>query len=254
MKPGKYRQKAVVLSRTNYGEADLIVGFFTPEYGKVRGMAKHGRKSRKRFGNVLSSPALVELAFTQVRGRDLVRLEGGDLIRAFDGLGRDVKLLARAGQALELVDAFCAPLDPSPQVFTMLLWALDRLDQGLRPVETSLIFQLKLLVLAGFGPNLEVCSVCRRFPEADRPVGLKPDQGGLVCQECAPGAFPASPGTIKIMSLVQGLAVDRLDRVRVSDQAESEAGSFLMTYIRHILGRDLRSSRFIDQIECPAEK
>ena len=94
-------------------------------------MARHGRKSRKRFGNVLSPSSLVDLAFTVSSGRDMVRLEEGDLVRAFDGLSRDVRLLAYAGQALELVDAFCKEFDSSPEVFDLLLATLTRLGDGI---------------------------------------------------------------------------------------------------------------------------
>ncbi|MFH1091522.1 MAG: DNA repair protein RecO, partial [Pseudomonadota bacterium] len=84
------------MNRTNYGEADLIVNFLTADFGKVSGLAKHGRKSRQRFGNLLAPGTLAELVYTQVRGRDLVRLEGGDLIKCFENLGSEVGLLTRA--------------------------------------------------------------------------------------------------------------------------------------------------------------
>ncbi|MBU2547255.1 MAG: DNA repair protein RecO [Proteobacteria bacterium] len=246
MKPGPYRFKAVILSRTQYGEADLIVNFLTREHGKMSGLARHGRKSRKRFGNVLLSPALVELAFTQPRGRDLVRLDQGDLVRSFEGLGRDFHLLALGQQSLELADAFCAPLDPAPDVFDWLVWSLERMDVGVRPRETAFIFQLKLLILTGFGPNLAACPLCGRPPEDGRTAELKPEHGGLVCRRCSPGGFSVSPGTLKIMSLIQGLPLDRIDRVRIGDASLDEASPFLLSSIRSILGRDLKTARFVE--------
>jgi DNA repair protein RecO (recombination protein O) len=254
MTPGKYRFRAFVLTRTNYGDDDLIVNFFTREQGKLGGLAKHGRKSRKRFGNVLLSPALIELGFTSSRGRDLVRLDDGDLVRAFDGLGRDIQLLSRAGQALEMVDAFCAPLDPAPAVFELLLWTLDRLDRAVRPTETSLVFQLKMLSIAGFGPNLGACPLCGRPPADGRSMELRPDRGGLVCGDCAPGGFTISLGALKAMTLVQQLAVEKLDRVRLGESVQKQAGPFLLAFVRHTLGRDLKSFRFQDQLEQAARR
>lgn len=248
MKRGRRHYPAVVLNRINYGEADLIVTFFTREEGKIKGLAKHGRKSQKRFGSLLSTPALADLAFTVTPGRSLVRLEEGDLLRSFEALARNVRLWARAGQALELVDAFCAPHDPAPEVFDLLLWCLGRLEAGTRPEETSFLFQLRLLALTGFGPNLSSCPLCGRGPEEALLLGLHPDRDGLVCQDCAPGGFPVSLGTQKVMARAQSLEVDKLDRLRVSPRALEEGGPFLAAYLRHVLGRELRSARLMDQL------
>ncbi len=248
METGKHRLQAVVLNRTQYGEADLIVSFFTREFGKIRGMAKHGRKSQKRFGNILSGPALVELSFTNTSGRDLVRLEEGDLLRSFDGLSADVSRLAMASHALELIDAFCAPLDPSPEVLDLLLWALERMDSGLRPEETLFLFRLRMLGLAGFGPNFSSCPVCGSPPCAGEEIELNPDRGGMTHRKCAGGGFCVSLGTLKLMGLVQALALDKLDRVRVSPSAVKETGLFLMSFMHHLLGRELKTSRFMEQM------
>ena len=71
MKPGKYKETAIILRKTNYSEADLIVSFLTRDFGKIDGLAKYGRRSIKRFGNVLGSIGLVELYFKVQPGRDL---------------------------------------------------------------------------------------------------------------------------------------------------------------------------------------
>jgi len=249
MRVGKHCLPAVILGRTNYGESDLIVHFFTEEFGKISGLAKYGRKSRKRFGNVLSPAMLVDLDFTHTSGRDLVRLDRGELTHAFDHLGSDVHQLAWAGQALELIDGFCAPLDPAPELFKLLVWCLERLDQGLRMEEALFIFQLKLLALSGFGPNLEACGECGQPVGDQRPMHLRPEQGGVACRSCSAGGFPVSAGTIKLMTLIQSLEISKLNRVRVHAQALKETGSFPLAYIRHILGRDLKSCRFLEQIK-----
>ena len=44
---------AIVLTVREYGEADLMVNFLTPGYGPLTGIAKHARKSRRRFAHCL---------------------------------------------------------------------------------------------------------------------------------------------------------------------------------------------------------
>lgn len=248
MKPGSHLLTAVILKRTPYGEADLIVTFFSREYGKLSGMARHAKRSRKRFGNVLASVALVRLEVTASPGREMVRLDRGEPITVFEGAAKDPLRLGLAGHALELVDGLQAPLDPSPELFDLLLWLLDRLDRGQRVEEAAFIFELRLLRLTGFAPNLAVCPHCGR-PLSDLPrPSLSPSQGGLVCSEAGSEALPVSAGTLKVMDRALSLDLDKIDRLRATPRVLAEAEPFLGRYAVYILGRELKSARFLDQI------
>ncbi|MBW2092783.1 MAG: DNA repair protein RecO, partial [Deltaproteobacteria bacterium] len=248
MHKSRYSFPAVILNRTNYGEADLIVTFLSREQGKISGLAKHGRKSRKRFGNILSSLALIKLDFTVTSERDLVRLDSGDLIRNFDGVAHNVNRLALAGYALELVDGFCAPHDPVPEIFDLLTWFLGRLDSGERLEESAFIFQLRLLKLAGFGPNIAACPVCGRLVSEEQPLTMKPEHDGVVCQRCVPSGSSISAGALKLIELARKIELDKVNRVRISSRVLGEIGPFLRAYITYTLGRELKSVRFMDQI------
>ena len=251
MKSGRHQCRAVILGRVNYGESDLVVSFFSQEFGRLSGMAKYGRKSRKRFGNVLAPGGCVDLDFTCKPGRELVRLEGGSLVRAYENLGQDVNLLALSAQTLELVESFCPPQDPSPEIFNLLLWCQDRLERNERSLEALFIFKVRLLALAGFGPNVVSCCLCGGQPREGDVCGLKADQGGLVCASCAGGGIRVSLGALKLMALSQSLDLGKIDRVRINDRVINEADSFLLDYIRHILGRDLKTAAFLEKLRRP---
>jgi DNA repair protein RecO (recombination protein O) len=251
MKPGRYKVRAIILNRVNYGEADLIVCLFTREFGKIKGMAKHGRKSRHRFSNVLTPTAVVEMEFTQKAGRDLVQLESGGLLRSYDGLAADPRLLGRGLMVLELVDAFEQMHDPAPELFDLVCLTLDHLESGQRSDELLTVFQLKLLMLAGFGPNLISCTRCGKTLTGDCEWRFSVRSGGVVCHGCRPGDFPVSLGTLKSLILLQSLPFDKISRVRLNTVATAEAASFLMAYIRHILGRDLKTSQFLEKVPIP---
>lgn len=49
----QYRTEAIVLRLLDYGESDRIVTFYTAGFGKLRGIARGARRSRKRFANAL---------------------------------------------------------------------------------------------------------------------------------------------------------------------------------------------------------
>ena len=67
---------AIVTHSFNYGESDKIVTFFTKDFGKVKGIAKGARRSKKRFQNALDLFSHLRLIFFDREGMGLVRVSG----------------------------------------------------------------------------------------------------------------------------------------------------------------------------------
>ena len=80
---------AIVLTVREYGEADLMVNFLSPEYGALTGIAKHARKSRRRFAHCLEPLSRVMFFLSPRAGRDLEFLQKGELVQSFPALRRD---------------------------------------------------------------------------------------------------------------------------------------------------------------------
>jgi len=88
-----YKTPAIILHAIPYGEADQIVTLYTLDFGKVKGIAKGAKRSRKRFGNTLETCSYVSVSFFEKETADLVRLSHCDLIRPFAGLREDIQKL-----------------------------------------------------------------------------------------------------------------------------------------------------------------
>jgi DNA repair protein RecO (recombination protein O) len=56
-----YTSQAIIMRTKEFGETDLLVTLLTPDKGRLKGIAKGARKSRKRFVNCLDVFSLVEL-------------------------------------------------------------------------------------------------------------------------------------------------------------------------------------------------
>ena len=67
-----YLTKGIVIGRTNFGEADRIVRFFTPDRGKLSAIAKGIRKIKSRSGGHLELFGEVSLMLATGRGLDIV--------------------------------------------------------------------------------------------------------------------------------------------------------------------------------------
>src|SRR6202034_2741425 len=74
--------EAVILRTWPVHEADLLVSFFTRDYGRLKGMAKAALKSRKRFGGALEPMTLTRAWFAERPRQELVRLDQLEIIRS----------------------------------------------------------------------------------------------------------------------------------------------------------------------------
>jgi DNA repair protein RecO (recombination protein O) len=74
--------EAVVLRTWPLHEADLIVSFFTRDYGRMKGVAKSALRSRKRFGGALEPMTVVRAWFAEKPGQELVRLDQLEILRS----------------------------------------------------------------------------------------------------------------------------------------------------------------------------
>lgn len=186
----KQRLAAVVLSRTNYSEADLIVTFFTRELGLVNALARYGRRSIKRFGGGLLSPGVAAwYDFTFKPNTDLAFVENAEDNPRAARLPATPLTQTLAAFALELTRSFEAPGNPAEASFILLVRHLSRLARAASPYAARLLsldFALKYMELAGFGPRLEGCLLCGLTPNAEPDWHWDPIAGGLYCPTCSP--------------------------------------------------------------------
>ena len=166
---------AIVLTVREYGEADLMVNFLTPGYGPLTGIAKHARKSRRRFAHCLEPLSRVVFFLSPRSGRDLEFLQKGELVKSFPALRRDLKRLGAAAVLAEVAGLLAGPPEAYEEIFAALEEALTLLEQGLPPDSLLPAFLLHLLGLGGYRPRLHHCGVCGAEPAP--PLGLQPAPG-----------------------------------------------------------------------------
>jgi len=109
---------------------------------------------------------------------------------------------------------------------------------------------LRLLTLGGYGPRLEACISCEEEPGP--PLYFSVPRGGLLCGHCyrqAPGPLlPLTAGTWKLLRLAQEMARDKLSRLRFPRPQRDQSLALLRTFLRHHLGRDLKSWSFWEKV------
>src|ERR687885_1917658 len=156
--PGPVKTQAVVLRSLRYGEADRIVHLYTPHRGRVSAIAKGVRKTRSRFGGRLEPFFRLQLILHEGRS-DLMTVTSAETVAAHPRLREDARALDGAARACEAVARIFDDGDPHAGVYHLLaneLALLDR-DPARAGRANALAFRLKLLLAAGFAPQLAGC-------------------------------------------------------------------------------------------------
>ncbi len=173
--------EAIVLRTYPFREADLLVTLFTRVEGKVRGVARSAKKSKRRFGGALE-PLTYVRAFYDVRERnELVRLDSCDVIES--PLAAEVSY-ARAvalGHIAELLDELLPDREVNDAIFRLTLSVLHVLTGPAIWMPVT-YFELWLARLVGFLPELTECVVCGRTLNGSR-AWFHALADGLMCAD-----------------------------------------------------------------------
>ena len=114
-----FASDAVVLRTWPVNEADLIVSFFTRDYGRLKGIAKSALKSRKRFGGALEPMTLARAWFAERPRQELVRLDQLEILRSPLAEPIDAARLAALSFYAEVLDESLPEHDPQDAVFRL---------------------------------------------------------------------------------------------------------------------------------------
>ena len=151
--------EAVVLRTWPVHEADLIVSFFTRDYGRVRGVAKSALKSRKRFGGALEPMTLARAWFAERPRQELVRLDQLEIVRSPLSAPVDPVRMTVLSFYAEVLDEALPDHDPHETIFRLLASVLDQttVEQPWMPLT---YFQLWMTRLMGLLPDIAHCTAC----------------------------------------------------------------------------------------------
>ena len=161
--------EAVVLRTWPVHEADLIVSFFTRDYGRMKGVAKSALRSRKRFGGALEPMTVARAWFAERPRQELVRLDQLEIIRSPLSAPVDHARMAVLSFFAEVLDEALPEHDPQETVFRLLLAVLEqttvvRSDPAhsdiVQPWMPLTYFSLWMTRLMGLLPDIAHCTAC----------------------------------------------------------------------------------------------
>jgi DNA repair protein RecO (recombination protein O) len=248
-----YQTQGIILKQTRLGESDKIVTIYTPEFGKVKAIAKGACHPKSKLGGNVEP--LTHSLMLLAKGRNLDIITQSQTIDGFLALKSDLWRMACSLYLLELVDASTVEGGENRALFDLLLDILHQLSEPDANESALRYFELHLLHHLGYRPQLRRCINC------DSPLNpevnfFSPSKGGLLCPRCNSEenrrydqtgtmprkvSLPVSVEALKVLRLWQSCDYPTAMRVRVKPELSRELEQVLCDYIRCILQRELKS-------------
>ncbi len=241
-----YRDRAVVLRKLDYGEADRIFTLLTREHGKVGAIAKGVRRPESKLGPSLELYGHVDVLLAKGRG-DLDVVAQVQRVPGYRIEG-DVARMAHAALIAELAERVCEDRHPLDGVYEMTVGALYELGHESDPRRASAWFLMTALDLLGYAPQLMACVSCDR-PLAAKPAAFSAEAGGFLCDKCALASMDLVPlATIKVLRLMASGDLDTYRRLKIDAALMNSIEGVLQSQLEHHLDRRLKSLAFLNSM------
>lgn len=230
-----YQTNAIVIGRTNFGEADRIIRIITPGHGKLSAIAKGVRRIKSRSGGHLE--LFSDVALTLAKGRNLDVVTSARLSWYPHMLAESYERLGLAFMTASMIDRLVEENHPQADIYDLTGEMLRHLEAGQGGKLPELWFKLRLLQLLGYRPELKACISCgRHSPEAS--YAFSPERGGIVCESCREAI--ATPMPHPVIKLWRILSDHPFEIVTHVDGAETLAAGSLSAcdqFYQYHLGR-----------------
>ena len=230
--------KALVLREVKYKDADKILTVLTERDGKLTVKARGALRKSCKYGASSQLLSYSEMTLFQNAGK--WSLNEAETIEQFLPLRGDIAALALGTYFAELLEAVSDEDDPNPALLQLGLNSLYALSRAMYPAERiKAVFEMKLMCLSGYRPQLAGCPVCGKRPPEDPLFSLN---GGTVhCRACPPGAvgvsLPVSAETLQAMTYITDAEPKRIFSFRVSPDADRQLADLAEAYVMAQLER-----------------
>jgi DNA repair protein RecO (recombination protein O) len=227
--PAPFKTEAIVLRSIRYGEADRILHLYSEDRGRLGAIAKGVRRVKSRLGGRLEPFSRANLILREGRG-DLCTVTGADTVHAHPALRERRESLERATQACDAVLRLLDSTEPNRPAYNLLARELQLLDADPAAATRAqaLAFRMKLLLAAGFAPELAACATCG---EREHLGAFSAAAGGVVCPGCESGSFPLGADAHEF--LVTALARSLAEFPRAAERALGQADRAIGETLEH---------------------
>lgn len=174
-----YTTKALILRETQYKDNDKLLSVLTEELGLITAKARGVKRKNSTLRSGCQLLCYSELTLFEKNGYYTVN--EAEPLNMFMGLRTDIELLSLGSYFAQLLETVAAQDQVDPELLSLglnSLYALDKLSKSQLLVKAA--FELRLLALSGYPPNLDGCASCGDVSARQFYFG----EGVLLCDSC----------------------------------------------------------------------
>ena len=250
--PRNFRRQGIVLESKPLGEANLMVTLLTSDDGKLRAVARGARKTTSKLVGHLEPLTSVEMSLN--RGADFHYVSQVQVLDGFLPLKAGLGGVTRGLYLAELASWYAVEEAPGTSIHNLLLDALRVLPQCNNPDVVLRCFEMQLLKVSGFMPELHACVECAE-ELLPRNHQFSPEAGGVLCRQCRPSNVvirPLSLDALKVLRFLASATLSDSDRLKLDASLADEISKLLSLLLSYWPDHEIRSRRFMDHVQVSA--
>ncbi len=180
----------LILKRQDYKENDKLLTVLTRELGVVFALARGARRISSPMAASTNQFAFANFVF--FCNNDKYIINTADSINLFFGLNNNITKLSLASYFCELTSVFAPENMPAEQYLKLILNAFFMLENDKRPLkQIKSVFELRLLSISGFMPDLVACRNCMDYCSALHSF-FDFSSSSILCCNCHGGVSSSS--------------------------------------------------------------
>lgn len=242
------QSEAIVLRSWPFEEADLLVSLLTREQGRIKGVARHAMKSRRRFGGALEPMTYVRATYAEKPKQELVRLDAFEIVWSPLSDPVDYGRTAALEFVAEVLEEALPEQASDDAVFRLALATTPEMKIGRIWLPVT-YFSLWILRLMGWMPALGHCVACG-LDLRGHAVWFSESTDGVTCED-------DRRGNSSLLSAESVKEAYRMFRSTIADlagedwpkQRSADLRQFAVTMLERHLEHRIRSGRALERIQ-----
>ncbi len=230
------KDRAVILRTYDYSETSTIAALLTREHGKIRCIAKGAKRPGSKFAGALLTGSICDIIFSYRVNRGLQTLSDADPVFCLDTGNQTLERVCIFQAAIEVLNHSLFEGEPGREPFDLIEDFSFSLDGAADPFALFFAFEIRLLRLIGYFPDIYRCSLCGADLRA-KPFRLDIQTGEVSCSGCG-GKTP--PVSRQAAAKIYNIDVEKLGEIlniELTERERSEIGRALHGIFRvHVEG------------------
>lgn len=236
----RVKDKAIILRRKPFGEADLMLTLYCQKSGKVRALAKGARKISSKLLGFTELFTVIDCQVNFKSSLPIVSQISHDQL--FDGVADDIALYERLHTLAELVDKGSEEQEANAALFASLHEGIETLMASSHPLLLASIVT-HITAILGLGAQVDRCAKCGEVLLESDALAWDEGHGGLIHRQPTVSGVPLSGEEIKLMRYLAHASYVNVAKLKIAPPLAQKIENLLLQHAQYALEKDLVAPR-----------